>query len=47
MLTMEPPPLSSIPGSTARTVRYMAFTFSSKEKSQSFSSQSRMLPWAT
>ena len=41
---MEPRPASSIAGRNARMVKYMLLTLRSKEKSQSDSSHSRMLP---
>ena len=47
MHTIDPPPRPIMPGSTARTTRYIAFAFRSNEKSQAASSQSRMLPWCT
>src|SRR5437868_10466650 len=46
-LMIEPPPCASMPGSTARISRYIDFTFRLNEKSQSLSSQSRMLPACT
>ena len=47
MFTMLPPPRSSMPGSTARMERYIAFTLRSKAASQSSSEHARMLPWCT
>ena len=47
MLTIEPPPCSSIAGRKARIMRYMAVTLRSKEKAQAFSSVSRMVPCST
>lgn len=44
MLMIEPPPFSSIAGRNARIVRYMAFAFRSKAKSQSASVASRIEP---
>ena len=44
MLTIDPRPFSSMPGSTALIVRCMDRTFRSKEKSQSLSEHSRIVP---
>ena len=44
MLTMDPLPFSSIPGRKVRQVVYIALAFRLKEKSQSFSSHSRIEP---
>src|SRR5215470_14338089 len=47
MLTMLPPPPASIAGRNALMVRCMDLTLRSKEKSQSSSEQSMMVPWCT
>ena len=47
MLMMLPPPFSSIFGSAARIVTYIARTLRLKLKSQSFGVQSRIVPWWT
>ncbi len=47
MFTMEPPPASSMPGRKAEMVRWMEVTLRSKEKSQSFSLVSKIVPWCT
>ncbi len=44
MLTIEPPPLASMPGSSARIVRYMARTLRSTLNEKASSSQSRIEP---
>ena len=45
MLMMEPPrPADSMAGNNALVMRYIERTFRSKEKSQSFSSVSRIVP---
>src|SRR3954453_14124027 len=47
MLTIDPPPRSSMPGRNARTVRCMDLTLRSNEKSQSRSEHSSTVPWWT
>ena len=47
MLTMAPPPAFSMAGSIARVTKNMPRTLMSKERSQSASLQSRMLPIST
>ena len=47
MLTIEPPPCSSMRGSNAWIIKYIERTLRLKEKSQSFCVQSRMVPWCT
>ena len=44
MLIITPPPFASMMGRNCRVKRYMLFTFISKERSQSFSSQSKIDP---
>src|SRR3954451_5328913 len=47
MLTIDPPPRSSMPGRNARMVRCMDLTLRSNEKSQSRSEHSSTVPWWT
>src|ERR1700733_13063445 len=47
MLTIDPLPLSSIPGRKARMVRCIDLTLRSNEKSQSASEGVRTVPWGT
>jgi hypothetical protein len=44
MLTIEPPPASSMAGRKARIIRYWAVTLRSVENAQARSSQSRIVP---